>query len=290
MEGTPAPAAGPAFPCHPHCGPRVEVTAVNLWRTMLRAGAWAVLLAGATVCLAGGRLAAAEVDFDRDIRPILSNNCFKCHGPDAGERKADLRLDTRAGAFARLDDRFAIVAGKPEASELVRRITSSDADERMPPADSGKTLTPEQIERLKTWIAAGAPWGTHWAFVAPQRPAVPDVKNAAWCATPVDAFVLARLEQAGLEPSPQAERVNLLRRLSLDLIGLPPSVEEVDAFLADGSPDAYARQVERLLASPHYGERWGAGGSTRPAMPTRTAMRKTSPGTSGSIAIGWWAR
>ncbi len=211
----------------------------------------------AAVAFAAGKLSAEPVSFDRDIRPILSDNCFKCHGPDAGERKADLRLDTKAGAFARLDDHFAIVAGKPDESELVRRITSQDSDERMPPADSGKTLTPRQIELVKSWISEGAAWGTHWAFVAPQRPAVPATKNAAWLRSPIDAFVLARLEQAGLAPSPEAERVALLRRLSLDLVGLPPTVDEVDAFLADASPDAYARQVERLLASPHYGERWG---------------------------------
>ncbi len=213
----------------------------------------------ALLCCGGivGRVSAAAVDFDRDIRPILSNNCFKCHGPDAGERKADLRLDTKAGALARLEDHFAIVPGKPDESELLRRITTADADERMPPADSGKTLTPEQIELVKRWIAEGAAWGTHWAFVAPQRPQVPPTQLHAWPRTGIDSFILARLEQAGLAPSPEADRVTLLRRLSLDLVGLPPTIEEVDAFLADRSPDAYERQVERLLASPHYGERWG---------------------------------
>jgi mono/diheme cytochrome c family protein len=216
-----------------------------------------ILMAGALAALARITVAAETVDFNRDIRPILSDNCFKCHGPDAHERKADLRLDTQTGALADLEGKHAVAPGKPAESELYKRIISQDADERMPPADSGKQLTPEQIERLRTWIEQGAVWGVHWAFVAPQRPAVPAVKQAGWVRTPVDAFILSRLERAGLEPSAEADKVTLLRRLSLDLVGLPPSIEEVDAFLADESPAAYESQVERLLASPHYGERFG---------------------------------
>ncbi|MBI3465044.1 MAG: DUF1549 domain-containing protein, partial [Planctomycetes bacterium] len=202
---------------------------------------------------------AAEgvVDFSRDIRPILSGACFQCHGPDEGERQADLRLDTREGAFADLGGHFAIVAGKPDESELWRRITSDDPDERMPPADSGKVLTAKQIELIRTWITQGARWAGHWSFVPPVRPPVPAVKNTAWVRNPIDAFVLARLEREALAPAAEADRVTLLRRLSLDLIGLPPSIAEIDAFLADGRADAYQRQVERLLESPHYGERWG---------------------------------
>ena len=204
------------------------------------------------------QLAAAErIDYNRDIRPILADACFSCHGPDEKHRKAKLRLDSREGLLgeARSGNRI-IVPGKPEQSELWARVSSDDASTVMPPGKSGKTLKAEQKELLRRWIEQGAAWSSHWAFVAPQRPAVPSVKGTPWVKTPIDAFILARLEREGLKPSPQAERVTLLRRLSLDLIGLPPTPAEVDAFLADKSPDAYRKQVERLLASPHYGERW----------------------------------
>jgi len=201
-----------------------------------------------------------KVDFARDIRPILSANCFKCHGPDDNQRQAELRLDTKAGAFADRDGHFALVAGMPDASELWKRITSADADERMPPTDSGKTLTEAQVTLIHKWIAEGAVWSSHWAFVAPQRPLLPalgDAAKQAWIHNPIDAFILARLQKEGLQPSPEADRVTLLRRWSLDLVGLPPSIAEVDAFLADDTPDANDQQVDRLLDSPHYGERWG---------------------------------
>jgi mono/diheme cytochrome c family protein len=200
---------------------------------------------------------SAAIDFARDIRPILSENCFSCHGPDKAARQADLRLDLRAAALSDLDGRRAIVPGDPGKSELFRRISTTDADERMPPVDSKKKLTPQQIETLGRWIKQGADWGKHWAFIAPRRPQLPAVKNGKWVGNPIDAFVLARMEKDGLAPSPLVDRVTLLRRLSLDLIGLPPTIEEVDAFLADKRSDAYARQVNRLLKSPHYGERWG---------------------------------
>ena len=213
----------------------------------------------------GSACDAAEVDFQRDVRPILSSKCFACHGPDETHRQADLRFDTEAGAKADLGGRAAIVAGDPAKSELITRITSDDPDLRMPPADAGEPLSAEEVQTLRDWITAGAPWGEHWAFVAPSKPAVPhldpgdvaEASAAGWTANPIDAFVLDRLRREGLTPEPPADRATSLRRLSLDLIGLPPTLEESDAFLADTSEDAWQTQVERLLASPHYGERWG---------------------------------
>ncbi|MFO0952396.1 MAG: PSD1 and planctomycete cytochrome C domain-containing protein [Isosphaeraceae bacterium] len=202
--------------------------------------------------------ADARLDFARDVRPILSDKCFTCHGPDPTQRKAGLRLDTPEGAFKPAKSGgVAVVPGKPDESELYQRITSAGADEHMPPAKSGKSLTPAEVARLKLWIEQGAPFQRHWAFVPPARPTLPKVSDPAWIKSPVDAFVLARLDREGLKPSPEADRTTLIRRLSLDLIGLPPTVAEVDAFLADDSPEAYARVVNRLLDSPHYGERWG---------------------------------
>jgi mono/diheme cytochrome c family protein len=202
-------------------------------------------------------LAQEKVDFQRDIRPILSSACFQCHGPDEKNRKAELRLDTKAGAFADHDGTAAFVPGKPEKSAAYLRLSADDPKKRMPPAKSGKTLSREQIERVRKWIEQGAVWSDHWAFVAPVRPALPAVQNAAWVRNPIDAFILARQEQGGLKPAAEADRVTLLRRLSLDLTGLPPTIAEVDAFLNDKSADAYEKQVERLLRSAHYGERWG---------------------------------
>ena len=198
------------------------------------------------------------VSFNRDIRPILADKCFKCHGPDAGERKGKLRLEiesTRPAPAA--SGSVAVVPGKLDDSELYQRIMATDAEERMPPVKSGKTLSPAEIAKIKSWIEQGAEYQGHWAFVPPRRPALPSVKNLAWCRTPIDRFILARLEAEGLAPSPEADKVTLVRRLSLDVIGLPPAIREVDAFLADRRPDAYDTLVERLLESPHYGERWG---------------------------------
>ncbi len=195
------------------------------------------------------------VDFNRQVLPILSDNCFACHGPDAKTRKAKLRLDTKEGAFGELrSGGFAVVPGKPAESALVERITAADDEERMPPPKSGKKLKPEQVELLRRWVAEGAVWKPHWAFVAPTRPTLPAVQDAGWVRNPIDRFVLARLEQEGLKPSPEADKVALLRRVTLDLTGLPPTPAEVDAFLADKSPDAYEKVVDRLLASSRYGE------------------------------------
>ena len=218
------------------------------------------LLSLALWCAGSLPILAAEpsktVQFNRDIRPILSENCYKCHGPDPKARKAELRLDTRAGAIAEIEKgKAAIVPGKAAASELVRRITAKDVDEKMPPAKSGKKLAPREIELLRKWIEQGAEYQGHWAYIAPQKLPTPAVRNAAWVRSPVDAFLLARLEKEGLAPSPEADRVTLLRRLSFDLTGLPPAPAEVDAFVADGAKDAFEKQVDRLLASPHYGER-----------------------------------
>jgi hypothetical protein len=193
------------------------------------------------------RPADAKVDYNEDVRPILSENCFYCHGPDGNKRKAKLRLDVRADALAMK----AFVPGDADASELIKRLSSTDSDEVMPPPDSHRTITPAQKEILRRWIAEGAEYKEHWAFVTPVRPALPadGEKN------PVDAFVVEKLAKAGLTLSPEAPKATLLRRLSLDLTGLPPTPEETAAFLADQSPDAYAKQVDRLMASPHYGER-----------------------------------
>ena len=203
------------------------------------------LLAGSSA------LASDPVEFNRDVRPILSENCFHCHGPDKAHRKGGLRLDDRAAALAK----EAFDPGHPDASELVARILSDDPDEVMPPPDSTKALTPAQKETLRRWVAEGAGYQSHWAYEPIRRPPVPAVQDAAWARNSVDAFVLSTLEGRGIRPSREADRRTLIRRLSLDLIGLPPSVKEVRAFEADPSPDAYEKVVDRLLASPHYGER-----------------------------------
>jgi hypothetical protein len=199
---------------------------------------------------------ARPVDYNHQIRPILSDKCYKCHGPDAADRQAGFRLDDRASATGQAESGATpIVPGKPEASELVNRITAKDESVRMPPTDSPKKLTAEEIELLKQWIAQGAEFQTHWAFVPPKRPPLPTVKHAGWAQRPIDLFILARLQTERLAPSPEADKATLIRRAALDLTGLPPTIEEVDAFLAESSPDAYERLVDRLQAAPTYGER-----------------------------------
>lgn len=246
-------------------------------RLPLLSGALCLVLPLSSLLLAGAQAAgagpeqdqapakAAPIDFNRDIRPILSENCFRCHGPDEGERQADLRLDLRDSATGQREGyEPAIVAGHPERSPLYQRITSDDEFAVMPPPHSGKKLNAAQIELIRRWIAGGAEWGEHWAYVCPSRPPVPKlptfegpaaqgierfVRNA------IDHFVLEKLCEKRLAPSPEAERATLIRRLSLDLTGLPPTPEQVAEFVADDSDDAYEKLVDRLLASPAYGER-----------------------------------
>ncbi len=192
-------------------------------------------------------------DFQREVRPILSDNCFRCHGPDKNTRMVDLRLDTKEGAFGERKNGRPIVPGKPEESLVYQRITASAAARRMPPEYSHKTLNAKQIEIINRWIREGATWKEHWAFIAPVRPE-PPAMEIPWGRNPIDRFILARLEREGLQPAPEADRRTLIRRLSLDLTGLPPEPPEVEAFVNATSPDAYERLVDRLLESPHYGE------------------------------------
>lgn len=214
-------------------------------------------------CLATGFAAAEDSasrqpDYNRDVRPILSDKCFYCHGPDASHREADLRLDDEEVAKAERDGHYAIVPGKPEESELVRRITAEDESERMPPPEAHKELTNDEIELLRRWIAQGANWSKHWAYEAPKRFPLPSIQDAAWPANFVDSFILARLEEESLRASPEADAVTLARRLYFDITGLPPKPDDVAAFLADTRPDAYERLADRLLASPAFGERMAA--------------------------------
>lgn len=195
------------------------------------------------------------VDFARDIQPLLSDNCFACHGPDAKQRKADLRLDTRDGALADLDGVSAVVPGKPSESELVARITTDDEDDLMPPPDSGKQLDAAQKALLQRWIADGAEYDLHWAYKPVARPTPPRVKNGSFVLNDIDRFVLAKLQGKGHDPAPESDRRTLIRRLSFDLTGLPPTWEQVQAFVTDPSPHAVGKLVDRLLASPQYGER-----------------------------------
>ena len=215
------------------------------------------LLALAALPLAARGAVQPAVDFNRDIRPIFSENCYTCHGPDTNKRKAGLRLDQKESAFGKAESgEVPVTPGEPEKSEVIRRLTTSDPDDVMPPPKEHKKLKPAQVELLRQWIKAGAKWDGHWAF-QPVKPVVPpeihntgsDIRNA------IDVFILARLEKERLALSPEAEKAVLIRRVSLDLTGLPPSLAEVDAFLADAAPNAYEKVVDRLLASPHFGER-----------------------------------
>jgi hypothetical protein len=198
---------------------------------------------------------SATIEFNRDIRPILSDTCYTCHGPAKNARKGGLRLDTEAGAFADLGGYHAVIPGNLKESELWQRVSAKNAKERMPPVRSGKQLSQQQIDQLRRWIEQGAKWQNHWSFIPPRRPELPAVQNKSWPRNPIDHFILARLEKEKLRPSPEASRETLIRRVTLDLTGLPPTVAEVDAFLADQSPIAYEKVVDRLLASPRYGER-----------------------------------
>lgn len=214
----------------------------------------AIMTMVATMLIAGTvRAQAPPLDFNRDIRPILSENCFYCHGQDANKRQADLRLDQRDAAV----EAGAILPEPGDASQssLATRILSDDPELMMPPPKSNRRLTPEQKKTLQRWVAEGGKYQTHWAFVPPVRPPEPTVQRADWVRNPIDRFILARLESEKLAPSPEADRATLIRRLSIDLVGLPPTPQEVDAFVADTDERAYEKLVDRLLASRHYGER-----------------------------------
>ena len=206
------------------------------------------------VALSVSAVSAAPVDFDRDIRPILSNTCYTCHGPDSNKRATDVRFDQKDGLFAKLDDTTVVVPEKPANSELYLRITSDDPDVRMPPAAQKQQLSAAQIELLKLWIEQGAEYSNHWAFDPPERQPLPEVNQKKWSQNGIDWFILSRLESEGFKPSEQAAKETLIRRVSLDLTGLPPTIDEIDAYLADGSPNAFEKVVDRLLASERFGE------------------------------------
>ena len=260
-------------------------TALNTWHRIhrLRANPVAALLFAVALAAPAGLPAAnPAIQFNRDVRPILSDNCFACHGPDANSRKGKFRLDTKEGIFeARPKHQPAVVPGKPEQSELWRRVIAKDPDELMPPAESHKVLKPEQKEILKKWIAGGAQWQGHWAFIKPDRPFVPGSRSvisksvtseqkgspshtdslitgplntSKWVRNPIDAFILSKLESKNLKPAPEADRRTLARRLALDLTGLPPTPEVVETFVQDKAPDYCEKFVRKLMDSPAWGE------------------------------------
>ena len=200
---------------------------------------------------------ARRVDFNREVRPILAKNCFACHGQDEAKRAKGLRLDRRESAVKPLKSgETAIVPGDPDSSELILRITEEDETLRMPPRKSGNRLTPAEVDVLTRWIGEGAEYAPHWALIAPKALPLPDVNDKAWPRNGIDFWILSRLETEGLKPSPEADRYALLRRVSLDLRGLPPTLAEVEEFIQDTAPDAYEKAVDRFLADPAYGERW----------------------------------
>jgi hypothetical protein len=208
------------------------------------------------VCLIfQGHVSAESIEFNRDIRPILAAECLHCHGHDPKLRKADLRLDERAGLYAETKDGFIIDRKKPEQSLLLQRILTEDPDDRMPPPESKKSLSEEKISMIRQWIMEGAEWQDHWAFVAPKNPTLPEVAEEAWIGNPIDRFVYSELDQHGLIPSAAADRRTLMRRVNFDLTGLPPTPEEVEAFVSDTGPNAFEKVVDRLLNSERYGER-----------------------------------
>ncbi len=216
-----------------------------------------ILIAVACSFASVNRISADQpVDFNRDIRPLLSSNCLICHGPDEEERAAGLRLDTEAGSREDLGGYAAVVAGDSSASELIERLTTDDEDLRMPPEGKGRRFTVEEVALIRRWIDQGADYAEHWSYVKPQRPALPNVANTQWPIQPIDHFILARLEAEGLAPSPPADRLTLARRVSLDLTGLPPTWEQATKFASDPSEDAYDKYVDHLLDQPTFGERW----------------------------------
>src|SRR6266851_1001188 len=195
----------------------------------------------------------SKIDFNQDIRPILSKNCFVCHGADEGNRKAKLRLDVREEALKpRKGGKPAIAPAHPENSRVIKKVAAGE----MPPEETGNKLTPQQLETIRKWIDQGAAYAEHWAFVKPKKSSLPPVRDKSWPRNPIDYFILSRLENEGLKPSPEADRLLLLRRASLDLRGLPPTPAEVEAFAKDQSPNAYEKMIDRFLADPAFGERW----------------------------------
>lgn len=200
---------------------------------------------------------ADSISFNRDIKPILSNNCFDCHGPDARARKRRPRFDTFEGVTSLTRfKKYPVVPGKPHESEIIKRVSSDDANYRMPPEATGKRLTPEQIELLTRWIEEGGKYSAHWSYIAPERPEAPAISNDSWAANPIDDFVLARLDAEGLAPSEEADRHTLIRRLSMDLTGLPPTPQQVKKFVKSRNKKSYENLVDELLESPAYGEYW----------------------------------
>lgn len=220
------------------------------------ASALTVMVSG--VAMSTSALAAETVDFDRDIRPILSNTCYTCHGPDANKRATELRFDVEENLFGEHDEPV-VVRGKPDESALIARITSGDPDYRMPPVDEKQQLSPKQIELLKLWVEQGAPYLGHWSYQTVVRPELPKVEPAYWPRNGIDHFSLNRMIEHKLKPSERASKETLIRRVTLDLIGLPPTLKEVDAFLADDSPEAFEKVVDRLLASERFGEHFATG-------------------------------
>ena len=219
----------------------------------------AVLLLGVLPFGASGDDSSSKISYAKDVRPILSKNCFQCHGPDEHARQGNLKLDDRTSALSELPTGTrAIIPGNPEQSELIARITSADPAVAMPPRETGKRLTAAETEILRKWITQNADYSKHWAYLKPNRPILPVMSDLTWPNGEVDQFIFARLNQEKLCPTRAAERESLVRRVSLDLTGLPPSIEETDRFLEDARPDAYERLVDRLLASPNFGERWAS--------------------------------
>ncbi|MDB6121266.1 MAG: Protein of unknown function (DUF1553)/Protein of unknown function (DUF1549)/Planctomycete [Pedosphaera sp.] len=237
-----------------HCVGRFQCRGMRLVRSKI-SSFWltAVLLAKIPLATISS---SAALEYNRDIRPILSENCFICHGPDVAGRKANLRLDKFEDATAlRRNNKHVIAPGQPDKSELLRRVLTQDVDDVMPPPKTHKKLNAAQKELLRQWIAEGAKYQPHWAYMKVVRPAVPKIKDSKWTRNPIDNFILHSLEVKNIRSSPEANKRKLLRRLSLDLTGLPPTPEVIQGFLRDNSPKAYERQVDRLLASPHFGER-----------------------------------
>lgn len=212
-----------------------------------------------TALITVSRLEGADtpLSFNRDVRPILADACFHCHGPDSGTRKADLRLDTEQSFFGEGGNDPVVIPGKADDSPLYDRLIADSPDDIMPPPDSHKELKPEQIEIIRRWINDGANWQPHWSFVKPEQPALPEVSAKDRVSNPIDQFIFAGLDKAGLSPAPEADRRALARRVALDITGLPPTPAEVETFVADQDPKAYEKLIDRYLASPHWGEHRG---------------------------------